>query len=233
MGDFTTILWDVDNTLLDFDYSCRASLRQCFRSVGKEITEEMIDTYTKINEEYWKKLERGEVTKAQLLNGRFVDFFAVYGLDDIDVEKFRKEYQVNLGNIYSFRDDSLTICKSLQTKYKQYVVTNGVSATQRSKLGLSGFAEVMNGLFISEEIGAPKPEKAFFEYCLEHVQEKDISKILLVGDSLTSDIKGANSVGIKTCWYNYKEAARPEGYSIDYEIADLHQVYDVLKIFNE
>lgn len=233
MGDFTTILWDVDNTLLDFDYSCRASLRQCFRSIGKVITDEMIACYTEINDAYWKRLERGEVTKEQLLNGRFVDFFAEYGLNDINVEHFRKEYQVNLGNIYSFKDDSLTICKSLQTKYKQYVVTNGVSSTQRSKLGLSGFAEVMDGLFISEEIGAPKPEKAFFEYCLEHVQEKDKSKILLVGDSLTSDIKGANSVGIKTCWYNPKELNRPEGYSIDYEIVDLHQIYDVLKIFNK
>lgn len=231
-GTFTTILWDVDNTLLDFDYSCRASLRQCFRSIGKEITEEMIDRYTQINDAYWKRLELGEVTKEQLLNGRFADFFAEYGLKDIDVEHFRKDYQQNLGNIYSFKDDSLTICKSLQTKFKQYVVTNGVSATQRNKLGLSGFAEVMQGLFISEEIGAPKPSEEFFTYCLEHIEEKDKDKILLVGDSLTSDIKGANTVGIKACWYNPKEMHRPEGYSIDFEIGDLHQIYDVLNIFS-
>lgn len=231
-GTFTTILWDVDNTLLDFDYSCRASLSQCFSAIGKEITEEMIERYTQINDVYWKRLERGEVTKEQLLNGRFTDFFAEYDLKDIDVERFRKDYQQNLGNIYSFKDDSLTICKSLQTKFKQYVVTNGVSSTQRSKLGLSGFTEVMDDLFISEEIGVPKPEKEFFEYCLEHVAEKDKSKILLVGDSLTSDIKGANTVGIKACWYNPKEILRPEGFHIDYEIADLHQIYDVLDVFS-
>lgn len=229
---FTTIFWDLDNTLLDFDYSCRESLRQCFRTVDKELTGEMFQCYMQINGEYWKQFEKGQVTKAQLLHGRFADFFAQYGWKDMDVESFRLEYQHNLGNIYSFLDDSLTICKSLQMKYKQYVVTNGVSATQRSKLGLSGFMEVMDGIFISEEIGTPKPAKEYFEYCLAHVEEKDRDKILLVGDSLTSDIKGANTVGIKACWYNPKELARPEGYSIDYEINDLHQIYEVLEIFN-
>ncbi len=231
-GTITTIFWDVDNTLLDFDYSCHASLRQCFRTIGKEITDEMIKRYTQINNAYWKRLENGEVTKEQLLHGRFADFFTEYGLTDIDVEKFRKEYQRNLGNIYSFKDDSLTICKSLQTKYKQYVVTNGVSETQRSKLNLSGFAEVMNGIFISEEIGSPKPSVDFFTYCLEHIEEKDKSKILLVGDSLTSDIQGANAIGIKSCWYNPQELDQANEYHIDYEITDLHQIYEVLDIFN-
>ncbi len=228
----TTILWDVDNTLLDFDYSCRGSLRQCFRARGKEITDEMIERYMQINDAYWKRLERGEVTKEQLLTGRFVDFFAEYGWQDIEVESFRKEFQSNLGNIYSFKDDSLTICKSLQTKYKQYIVTNGVSSTQRSKLSLSGFADVMDGVFISEEVGVPKPDKEYFEYCLAHVEEQDRNKILLVGDSLTSDIKGANNVGIRACWYNPKEEQSADGYSIDYEIVDLHQIYEVLNIFN-
>lgn len=228
----TTILWDVDNTLLDFNYSMRSSLKQCFQSVGKSITEEMIDRYDSINDNYWKRLERGEVTKEQLLTGRFVDFFAAYGLDDIDVEKFRMEYQRNLGNIYAFKDDSLTVCKSLQTKLKQYVVTNGVSGTQRSKLSLSGLAEVMDGMFISEEVGYPKPEKGFFEYCLAHVEEQDRSKILIVGDSLTSDIKGGNTIGIKTCWYNPQELPRKDGFVIDYEISDIHQIYEVLGMFD-
>lgn len=227
----TTILWDVDNTLLDFNYSMRNALKQCFRSVGVKVTEDMVDRYAVINEGWWKRLERGEVTKEQLLNGRFTDFFAEYGLNELDVEKFRKDYQRNLGNIYSYLDDSLTICKALQTGYKQYVVTNGVSSTQRSKLGLSGFADVMEGMFISEEVGHNKPDKAFFEYCLEQVEEKDLSRILIVGDSLTSDIRGGNSVGIRTCWYNPSEKPLQEGASVDYEISDLHQIYDILEIF--
>ncbi|MBQ9143269.1 MAG: YjjG family noncanonical pyrimidine nucleotidase [Lachnospiraceae bacterium] len=227
----TTILWDVDNTLLDFNYSMRNSLKQCFRTVGVKVTESMIDRYAVINESWWKRLERGEVTKEQLLNGRFTDFFAEYDLSELDVEKFRKDFQRNLGTIYSYKDDSLTICKALQTKFKQYVVTNGVAATQRSKLGLSGFTDVMEDLFISEEVGHNKPEKAFFEYCLEHVEEKCPEKILIVGDSLSSDILGGNSVGIKTCWYNPTEKPLQEGYRVDYEMNDLHQIYDILEIF--
>lgn len=233
---FTTIFWDVDNTLLDFNYSCRGALRQGFQSMGLEITEEMMNRYFQINDSYWKRFEKGEITKEEVLHNRFADFFAEYNLLDlpqVSVDTFRKEFQKNLGNIYSYLDDSLTICKSLQTKFKQYIVTNGVSATQRSKLGLSGFTDVMNDLFISEEIGAPKPQKDFFEFCLSKIDEKDRSKILLVGDSLSSDIKGANVAGIKACWYNPKEKELSDGYTVDYEIVDLHQVYEILGIFDK
>lgn len=235
-GNFTTILWDVDNTLLDFNYSCKGALRQGFQAMGQNLTEEMIARYFEINDKYWKMFERGEITKDEVLYKRFEEFFAEYGLLDlpgVSVDAFRIEFQKSLGNIYSYLDDSLSICKALQTKFKQYIVTNGVSSTQRSKLGLSGFTEVMTGLFISEEIGAPKPTKEYFDYCLEHIEEKDKGRILLVGDSLTSDIKGANMAGIKACWYNPKEQALPEGYQIDYEIVDLHQIFEVLEIFDK
>lgn len=233
---FTTILWDVDNTLLDFNYSCKGALRQGFQAMGQELTEEMIARYFVINDKYWKMFECGEISKDEVLYKRFEEFFGEYGLlglPGVSVDAFRKEFQRSLGNIYSYLDDSLSICKALQTKFKQYIVTNGVSSTQRSKLGLSGFAEVMNGLFISEEIGAPKPTKEYFEYCLEHIEEKDRERILLVGDSLTSDIKGANTAGIKACWYNPKEQALPECYRVDYEITDLHQIFEVLEIFDK
>lgn len=233
---FTTILWDVDNTLLDFDYSCRGALKQGFQAMGLEITEEMMVRYFQINDSYWKRFEKGEITKEQVLRNRFEDFFAEYDLlkfPQVSVDAFRREFQKSLGNIYSYLDDSLSICKALQTKLKQYIVTNGVSATQRSKLGLSGFAEVMDDLFISEEIGAPKPQAEYFEYCLSKIDEKDRSKILLIGDSLSSDIKGANVAGIKACWYNPKEKDLADGYTIDYEISDLHQVFEILGIFDK
>lgn len=233
---FTTILWDVDNTLLDFNYSCRGALRQGFQSMGLEITEEMINRYFQINDSYWRKFEKGEITKEEVLQNRFVDLFGEYGLlelPQVSVQAFREEFQKSLGNIYSYLDDSLSICKALQTKYKQYIVTNGVTSTQRSKLGLSGFAEVMDGLFISEEIGAPKPQIEFFEYCLAKIEEKDKSKILMVGDSISSDIKGANAAGIKACWYNPKEKECIEDCQIDYEISDLHQIFEILGIFGK
>lgn len=231
MGEYTTILWDVDGTLLDFLYSQRYALKQCFHTIGKSITEEMIQRYSEINDYYWKKLELGEIKKEKLLTERFVTLFREFNIRDVDVESFRREYQDGLGSVYQFIDDSLTICKSLHGRVKQYVITNGVTVTQEKKLRLSGLAEIMDGLFISETIGAPKPQKEFFDYCLEHVEEKDKSKILIVGDSLSSDIKGGVQAGIPTCWYREDGTENSSGYVPDYEINDLHRIYDILKVF--
>jgi len=269
-GRFSTILWDVDGTLLDFLYSQRYAITKCFHREGLEISEEQIQRYSQINDDYWKRLELGEITKEQLLTGRFIALFEEYGIRGIDVDKFCREYQMQLGNVYSYLDDSLTICKSLQGIVMQYVITNGVSSSQRNKLRLSGLSEVMEDIFISEEVGYHKPQREFFECCLERIGEKDRSKILVVGDSLTSDIKGGVQAGLSTCWYhlsgetsdtgacgvsrgNESGSAGACGVSDgsensfagagdvldergglvrpDYEISDLHMIYDILGVF--
>ena len=231
MSRFTTILWDVDGTLLDFSYSQRYALKKCFRTAGKEITEEQIERYDQINNSFWRRLELGEVTKEQLLPGRFLQLFEEFDIRGIDIALFLKEYQEALGSVFSFIDDSLTICKSLCGHVRQYVVTNGVSSTQRGKLKLSGLAETMDGVFISEEVGAPKPSKEFFDFCLGSVEEKDREKVLIVGDSLSSDIKGGVQAGIATCWYRPDGTGNSSQYRPDYEISDLHMIYDILGVF--
>lgn len=228
MANYTTILWDVDGTLLDFHYSQRVALKRCLETIGIEMTELMLGRYSQINDSFWKRLELGEITKKQLLEGRFVKFFEEFNICGADPEGFRKEYQEHLGNAYAYIDDSLTICKMLYGRVKQYVVTNGVTATQVNKLKLSGFYDIMEELFISEQIGAPKPQKEYFDYCFSHIIEQDRSKILLVGDSLTSDIKGGVNAGIKTCWYRPDGTENQYDFKPDYEIDDLHQIFEIL-----
>ena len=230
MCKFTTVLWDVDGTLLDFIYSQRYALTKCFQTIGREMTEEILNRYSQINDSFWKRLELGEITKEQLLPGRFLQLFEEYGIQDVDVEAFRQEYQEALGSVFSYIDDSLDICKSLQGRVKQYVVTNGVTSTQLNKLKLSGFYDIMEELFISEQIGAPKPHEEFFDYCLARLAEKDKSKILLIGDSLSSDIKGGVLAGIPTCWFRPEGTENHTEYKSDYEISDLHELYDILQI---
>lgn len=225
----TTILWDVDGTLLDFLYSQRIALTQCFQTAGLAINDEILERYSQINDSYWKRLELGEVTKAQLLNGRFLDLFEEYGIRGVDVEAFRKQYQLALGNVFAYIDDSLNICRALQGKVKQYVITNGVTSTQESKLKLSGLADCMEALFISEQIGAPKPGRDFFDVVLNSIEEKDKSRILVVGDSLSSDIKGGVLAGVKTCWYRAEGAVNGTEYQSDYEISNLHQIFTLLE----
>lgn len=228
MNRFTTIFWDVDNTLLDFSYSMRHALTSCFSSIGRDMTEDILSRYSEINDSFWKRLELGEISRQELLSGRFQALFAECGIQGVDVDAFRQEYEEELGNAYQYLDDSYNVCKRLQKQVKQYVVTNGTARIQKKKLKLSGLAELMEGLFISEEIGTPKPHADFFQYCLTHVQEQNKSRILLVGDSLTSDIKGGVQAGIPTCWYRPKGTENPFSYRADFEISDLRKLPDMI-----
>ncbi len=225
----TTILWDVDGTLLDFKYSQKRSLREAFKWAGREMTEEIHDRYDKINDDHWKMLELGQITKERLVTARFEVLFAEFGITDISVKEFHKEYERNLGRIYSFLEDSPKILEALQGRVHQYVITNGMASVQRTKLVLSGLADYMEELFISEEVGEPKPSPAFFDKVLEAVPEKNKENILVVGDSLTSDIKGGVLAGLKTCWYRREGTPNTSGYRPDYEIAHLKDVLAVLE----
>ena len=224
----TTILWDVDGTLLDFQYSQKLALEQCFAAEGMVMTEEVHNRYSRINDDYWRRLELGEITREQLLNGRFLTLFEEFGIDTIDAVSFRKAYQAALGQVYAYIEGAPQICRRLRGRVKQYVITNGVAATQRNKLTLSGLTEYMEELFISEEIGAPKPALEFFEQVLERIEEKDKSCILVVGDSLSSDIKGGVLAGVKTCWYRPEGTCNPTPFKPDYEISRLEQVWDII-----
>lgn len=230
MNRFTTILWDVDGTLLDFAYSQNYAIRKCFQTIGKPITDEMVDRYDQINNSFWKRLEQKEITREELLSGRFLQLFEEYRIEGVNIKAFMEEYQESLGNVYSFQDDALTILTALHGHMKQYVVTNGVTSTQMNKLRLSGIYNLMDGVFISEQMGADKPSEVFFEKALSHVAEQDRSRILIVGDSLSSDILGGSNAGIVTCWYNPHGQENSLDRKPDYEIHDLHQIYEVLEI---
>lgn len=168
----TTILWDVDGTLLDFLAAEKAAIRTLFAEFGfGECTDEAIARYSKINRRYWEKLENGELTKPEVLVGRFREFFETEGLDVTAAPAFNERYQVCLGDTIVFRDDSYEIVKSLRGRVKQYVVSNGTVLAQTKKLRLSGLGELMDGIFLSEELGAEKPNAAFLTRYLKQLKK--------------------------------------------------------------
>lgn len=226
---YDVILWDVDGTLLDFDYSEHYSICKCLGEIGVTPTEEMTKRYAAINDSWWKRLEKGEVTKAQLLTGRFTDLFAEYHISCEDIEGFRLKYQESLGSVYRYIDDSLTICKKLKGKCRQYAVTNGVTKTQLSKLKLSGFYDVMDDIFISEQLGAPKPQRAFFDRVFETMPEVVKERVLIVGDSLSSDMRGGNNAGITTCWYNPKDVVNETEVETNFIIRNLKEILQIVE----
>ncbi len=221
---YDVILWDVDGTLLDFEYSMVHALKKCLEEIGVDATGEMIECYARINKSWWDRLEKGQVTKAELLPGRFTDFFAVYDISCPDLDTFLAHFQEYLGMFYSYIDNSLEICKSLKGKCKQCIVTNGVTSTQLKKLKLSGLYDVMDDIFISEQLGAPKPSRHFFDRVLETMPDVRKEKILIVGDSLSSDMRGGNNAGIDTCWYNPDNQFNETAIEIKYMIRNLKEV---------
>ena len=223
------ILWDVDGTLLDFLAAEKAAVQRLFLEFGLgECTDEMVARYSAINDVYWKRLERGEITKAEVLVGRYREFFSELGIDPALAEPFNARYQLALGDTVVYRDDSLEIVKSLHGRVKQYVVSNGTVIAQTRKLERSRLGEWMDGVFLSEQLGAEKPNPLFFEKVFAALPDVPKGDMLIVGDSLTSDMKGGLAAGIPTCWYNPFRHPRPEDMAIDYEIQDLHQIYDLL-----
>lgn len=225
-----TILWDVDGTLLDFLAAEKAAVQALFQEFGLgECTDEMVERYSAINKAYWERLERKEMTKPEILVGRFHDFFAEVGVETSVAPAFNDQYQVRLGDTIVFHDDSYEIVKSLRGRVRQYAVSNGTVVAQMKKLRGSGLGELMDGIFLSEEVGAEKPSPEFFEPVFEQLRPFDKSEVLIVGDSLTSDIRGGNNAGIPTCWYNPGHAPRKGNVRIDYEIDNLHQIEEILE----
>lgn len=221
----TTILWDVDGTLLDFGAAERAAIRTLFSAYALgECTDAMLKRYAEINVSLWQKLERNELSRIQVLEGRFLQFFREYGIDTRIVPEFNARYQLCLGDTIVRRDDCLTILDALKGRVKQYVVSNGTVAAQTKKLERSGIGMRMDGIFLSEQLGAEKPNAAFFEKVFDAIGPVTRSQVMIVGDSLSSDMQGGINAKIKTCWYNPDRKPAPESYRIDLVISDLHEM---------
>ncbi len=226
---YKIILWDLDGTLLDFQAAEKAALVALFKKYNLgEFTDAMLSRYMTINTGLWKQLEKNEVSKDRVLIGRYERFFSELGIDTSLARAFNDDYQLALGDTIVFRDNSYELVKSLKSKVKQYIVSNGTIAAQTKKLAKSGFGDLMDGIFLSEEMGAEKPNAAFFDKPLELIGVSDKSKMIIVGDSLTSDVKGGNNVGIPTCWYNPGHLKATDEYHIDHEIDNLNNLLKLL-----
>ena len=225
-----TLLWDIDGTLLDFEKSEAYGIRKCFEIFGLgECTDEMLKRYSVINRKYWGALERGELTKSQVLHDRFVEFFASEGIKFDRIDEFNDEYQLRLGDKAFFCDNAYETVTALKGKYRQYAVTNGTIIAQQRKLTQSGLINIFDDVFISDEIGFEKPDIKFFDAVQQKIGAFNQDEVLIIGDSLTSDMRGGNNANILCCWYNSHCAENKENIKIDYEIKDIAEVLEIVK----
>ncbi len=222
------ILWDIDDTLVDFKKSQSASLRKVFSEVCVSLSEEDIKIYSEINHSYWRKLELGKITKPEVLLNRFVDFCDYLKLTDVKPESLNKRFQLALGNTAVLFDHAYELCQSLQDDYKQYVVTNGTKLAQDAKLKNTKIEKLMDDIFISEVVGYEKPSIHFFDYCFSQIPDFEKDKALIIGDSLTSDMKGANNAGIDCCWFNPNNLTPAPELNLTYIISSLEELIPIL-----
>lgn len=230
MGKIKVVLWDIDGTLLNFQAAEKAAIHKCFAIHEMGIcTDEMLADYSAINHKYWKMLERGEMTKPEILVGRFKEFFEKHRLDVSKAPAFNEDYQIQLGDTVCFEENALEVIHALKGKIKQYAVTNGTRVAQKRKLANSGLDKLLEKAFISDEIGVEKPMIGFFNAVWAEIGTFSREEVIIVGDSLTSDMQGGVNAGILTCWYNPKGAENTLGQKLDYEISNLSQILDIIK----
>ena len=229
MRKYKYLLWDVDGTIIDFDAAEKAAMQTLFNQFGLgECSSQMLEEYSQINKKYWEKLERGEMTKDQILVQRFVEFFEKEKIDSSVASKFNQEYQLALGDTIVVHDDAIEIIKKFKETYQIVIVTNGTAVAQKKKLEKLGLNILADYIFISEIVGAEKPNRQFFEKVISEVGIHDLKQALIIGDSLTSDIQGGYNSGIDTCWYNPKEVPNHTSLKPTYIIKNLHELEEII-----
>lgn len=193
------IFFDLDNTILDFHMAERRAVEKTLQSCGIAPTEEIIKRYSEINLAQWKLLERKELTLAEVKLRRWQIMLEILGCDE-DAAKLAGIYEGHLSQGHYFMDGAEAMLEALYGRYHLYLASNGTSSVQRGRLASAGIEKYFDDIFISEEIGFFKPDAAYFSYCFSRIPCFQKEESLLVGDSLTSDIRGGNRAGIKTVW---------------------------------
>ena len=219
---------DLDDTILDFHKAEHLALGKTLRSFGMEPTEEVMARYSAINLRHWQMLERKELTRPEVLVNRFRELFREYGLE-ADAAAVAKSYERNLSIGHYFLPGAQEAVESLSKKYKLYLVSNGTACVQAGRMTSANLYPYFREVFVSEEIGHDKPAKEYFDACFAKIPGFCREKALIVGDSLTSDIRGGNNAGIRTCWVNPKHAPRNPDIHVDFEIERLAQLEALLE----
>lgn len=227
MKTYRTLLFDVDDTLLDFQEAQRLALRLLFEEQRIELTEEIEARYKQMNQGLWKAFEEGRIDRDEVVNTRFSLLLKEYG-QEVDGALLEQKYRGYLEQGHQLIDGALEIITELQGAFDLHIVTNGVSQTQDRRLRDSGLHPMFTSIFVSEDTGYQKPMKEFFDYVFARISNFDPQQALIIGDSLSSDMKGGKLAGLDTYWFN------PEGKSNDtaivptYEIRTLQELNQIL-----
>lgn len=220
---------DLDDTILDFKKAEHIAVRKAIGEAGVEPTDAVCARYSQINKLHWEMLERGEITREEVLVNRFGMLFQELG-HEVDKVAVARNYERLLGVGHWYLPGAEeTVKEKLFGRYRLFLASNGTASVQQGRLTSAGLYPYFEQVFVSQEIGANKPSKAYFEACFSRIPGFDREKCLMVGDSLSSDILGGINAGIRTCWVNPAGKPAPEHIRPDYEIQSLAELPGLLE----
>lgn len=222
----TDIFLDLDNTLIDFNGCARSSMKKLFPEYGLSFKDEYFDTFLETNNALWRDIESGRLTRERLREIRWNTIFKKLGLS-CDGVAFEVQFEQGIAEGTEPVDGAFELLCYLYPKYRLHIVTNGFASTQKNRLKKGGYDKYIDKVFISENIGVQKPQKGFFDACFKELQGVEPENCVLIGDSLTADISGGVSYGIKTIWFN-RNGEAPTDVVPDYTVNALCEIKALL-----
>jgi 2-haloacid dehalogenase len=221
------LLFDVDGTLFDFEKAESKALANTFKQFGLVHSDDVATIYKKINSQIWVELEQGKITPQALGSTRFQRLFDATG-QSADTTTFSKAYLYHLGTCSNLIDGTENLLQQVSPSFQLAIITNGLSDVQRPRLAASPIEHYFKSVTISDEVGVAKPDGRIFDIAFASMGNPAKEDVLIIGDSLSSDMKGGVDYGIDTCWYNANGKQFPNGLPITYEINQLMQLIDIL-----
>lgn len=224
---YDIVLCDADETLFDFRLAEHDAFKATMESVGIEYSDELLKLYSKINLSYWKKLERNEVSREDLKRLRYEDLFREIGVSGIDCYALNDVYLENLSKSSTLIPGAYEFVEKLSKFCKVIIITNGLVKAQTGRLAGSGLKPFIHNMYISEEVGISKPDKGYFDYVFEKENITDLKRVIVLGDSLSSDMLGGRNAGVDTCKFN-RDGIIEESDLCDYQITSFDEFFDIL-----
>ncbi|MFI3170065.1 MAG: YjjG family noncanonical pyrimidine nucleotidase [Faecalibacterium sp.] len=227
MAHYYCVLFDLDNTLLDFDMAEQKALAQTLVDSGIEASHQNMECYRELNEGLWKQLEKGQIRRDKISTERFVRFLKQNNLQG-DSIAMSHAYHDNLAMQGCTMPDAADVLRELSEVATIAIASNGFEKVQMSRLAASGLEPYIEASFISEKLGVDKPNSKFFDIALNELGIEQRVNVLMVGDRLASDIKGGENARIATCWYNPEGSENKTNVTPTHEISQLTDLYKIV-----
>ncbi|WP_303818982.1 pyrimidine 5'-nucleotidase [Actinobacillus minor] len=220
---YNWVLFDADETL--FSFNSYLGLTSMLKRYGIEFTPEDYEAFQAVNKLLWVAYQNNEITANDIQMRRFAKLSAQIGVNQLQLNQ---ELMAEMAKVSQPLDGVMEMLNTLYGKVKMGIITNGFTELQESRLNNTQTKKFFEMVVVSEQIGVAKPDRKVFDYAFSLMDNLDKTKILMVGDTLASDILGGYNAGIDTCWFNHAKQMNETEIHPTYEITHIRELIDIV-----